>query len=224
MVILWHIWKARCTLVFDQIHQSPQIIISKIKDFCGLHKIGYVSSSTSQHVASLRSHNSDHCQMSDSSANDANSFQLNVDASVLPNTHVAGTAFILADSTGSFVTATASPIWARNVIHAEMLALYKALCWLCSHQPSNVVIYSDCKKLVDGLGGSVNNVSWIDRSLLFECVSLLYSLSNVTVRYIRRMNNKAADQLAKFARCQVCNIQWWYTLSAVLQSTVTGSM
>ncbi|XP_026410952.1 uncharacterized protein LOC113306204 [Papaver somniferum] len=170
------------------------------------------------HVASLRNQNSDCCQMSDSSANDANSFQLNVDASVLPNNHVAGSAFILTDSTGSFVTAT------RNVIHAKILALYKTLCWLCSHQPSNVVIYSDCKNLVDGLGGSVNNVSWIDRSLLFECVSLLHSLSNMTIRYIHRVHNKAAGQLAKFARCQFCNIQWWYTLPVVLQSTITGSM
>lgn len=39
VVILWHIWKARCTLAFEQTAQSPQSSIHKIVEFCRFHAL-----------------------------------------------------------------------------------------------------------------------------------------------------------------------------------------
>lgn len=87
-----------------------------------------------------------HAQIFPTSDNHTCNFHMNVDASILPNSHTVGIAFVLTTPFSSFVTASASPIWARNIIHGEMIALHTTLQWLSSHQLSNVLIRSDCKK------------------------------------------------------------------------------
>lgn len=67
------------------------------------------------------------------------------------------------------------------------------------------------------LHGSINSLSWIHRSLLLTCRSLLGSLSNVSVQYVGRVQNKAADTVAKSARSYVSTMQWWYTPPYVIK-------
>lgn len=73
------------------------------------------------------------------------------------------------------------------------------------------------KKLVDALYGSINSVSWIDKSLLLACCGLLNNLYNVSVQYVGRVQNKAADTLAKSARSYVSSMKWWYTPPAFIK-------
>ncbi|XP_026459519.1 uncharacterized protein LOC113360198 [Papaver somniferum] len=214
VVILWHIWKARCTLAFEHTAQSPQSSIHKIVEFCRFHRISWQLTSNVQtttlavpNITMAVRQQPHHAQIFPTSDDHNYNFHMNVDASILPNSHTAGIAFVLTTPFASFMTASASPIWERNIIHGEMIALHTTLQWLSSHQLSNVLIRSDCKKLVDALYGSINSVSWIDKSLLLACCGLLNNLCNVSVQYVGRVQNKAADTLAKFARSYVSSMQ-----------------
>lgn len=108
VVILWHIWKARCTLAFDHTAQSPQSFIHKIKEFCRLHCIS--SQVTSNVQTTTPAVQPTLAVPATLAVPTTNGFYLNVDASILPNSHSAGSAFVLTTPFASFVTASASPL------------------------------------------------------------------------------------------------------------------
>lgn len=181
----------------------PRNVIRKIFEFCHQNSICIHSSFNTIHQECKGSENR-HWH-----APPFNWSKINVDASIITDTNIAGVSFVLRNHTGSFLEAMAFTIGARDIHQAEALAVLYALNWIASKNFIQIIIEEDNKSIMEApSSGNLECVKWKDKSLLMECASVFGKLKDVQVMFIHRRENKVADTLAKYSRTHHSNSYW----------------
>ncbi|XP_026458680.1 uncharacterized protein LOC113359227 [Papaver somniferum] len=157
-------WKARCELVFDNKRSSINSLTHRIRDYCKENKI-----QTNNHLNQLQvlCSNPNITERSRTNINRWNPPQrgwlkINIDASVLPGSNIAGIVLIIKDFAGQLVEAWTMVERAGDIAQAEAVAALKALQWIYQLQLKNVIVEGDNKKVMDNINGHCNIFPWED--------------------------------------------------------------
>ncbi|XP_026435106.1 uncharacterized protein LOC113332813 [Papaver somniferum] len=87
-----------------------------------------------------------------------------------------------------------------DAVGAEAAALLLAISWAEEMNLSNVVFVCDCLQLVHFVNGVSCNIKWRNGDLLEQCQSLISRSLSYKLVYVKRLNNKLADRLARRAK------------------------
>ncbi|XP_026431642.1 uncharacterized protein LOC113328861 [Papaver somniferum] len=135
--------------------------------------------------------------------------KVNFDASFSHSTNLAGVSIVVHNDSGKFVAAMARVRGARDIDQAEALALLMAAQWIREKGLSKIIVEGDDKGIMEAVQKNhLDNVRWEDKNLLAECVSLFQSMCDIVVQFVPRSCNLVADDLAKYARRNICNQKW----------------
>ncbi|XP_026416231.1 uncharacterized protein LOC113311634 [Papaver somniferum] len=144
--------------------------------------------------------------------------KINIDASVLPDSNIAGIALIIRDFAGQLVEAWTMVERVRDVSQTEAVTALKAFQWIYQLQLKNVIVEGDNKTIMDSINGLCNISPWEDGNIIRECQHLVLCLGSVVVFFRTRKCNQLVDLLAKFARNNLCCRKWCANLPICVSS------
>ncbi|KAF7822290.1 reverse transcriptase [Senna tora] len=198
----WHIWKARCCLVFEHADVDASFVIQRsfaaAAEFWngnGLVKNGGGLVKDAGVIDRWCLPATDH-------------FKINCDASFLVESGSAGLGILVRDSKGNMICGRNMRVNAFSVNVAEALALREALKTGLSLQLCNFSVESDCKCLVEAVNNKDVSWDWSCSELVKEILLLCGQLKWPPVNHIGRNANKAADWIAKIAVRRLCPLSW----------------
>ncbi|XP_028785694.1 uncharacterized protein LOC114741595 [Neltuma alba] len=126
--------------------------------------------------------------------------KLNYDGAYCRKTGKAGIGIICRDSYGLFMRGWSEGVVASSALHAEILAMTKAISLSEEWGYSNVILEGDCKVLVDAISArSPSSCPWLLQGLVNDIIEQIASRSTLTCSFISRAGNCAADYLAASA-------------------------
>jgi ribonuclease HI len=191
--IIYNMWSARNNLVFNQ----KSILVAKIIQ------------NAVEDVSNYRINTSTNRSMSETGMISRNtgwsppaipSLKLNVDAHSLSDGRW-GLGFILRRSDGSPVVVRTSVIVSfEEAVLAEALGIQEALKWIKNNNLANIIVESDAKIVVEAIQGnrSENRRYW--GLVVAHCKAQPKELDRISVRWVRRIGNVVAHNIARWAR------------------------
>uniref|UniRef100_A0A803PJ47 Reverse transcriptase domain-containing protein n=1 Tax=Cannabis sativa TaxID=3483 RepID=A0A803PJ47_CANSA len=128
-----------------------------------------------------------------------NTIKVNIDASIFASENRFGFGWLARDHEGRvlFASAVAHQVAVEPVM-AEAIGLKEVLSWLKTNDYPQVVVESDCQVLINAIQNKVT-MYYPFGLIVVDCVSLLNVLRSVTLNFVRRSANKAANFLARNA-------------------------
>ncbi|GKU89755.1 hypothetical protein SLEP1_g3851 [Rubroshorea leprosula] len=126
--------------------------------------------------------------------------KINVDGAVLAHQRIYGMGAIAWNSSGAVVAAMSCK--GQGIVCAEIAeacCLRKALQWACELSFEKVIMESDCASLVTAMNSFLSGINSSLGTVLSDCKLLMASINNCHVKFIRRVGNSMAHELARRA-------------------------
>lgn len=190
----WFIWGGHNDYIFRQREQEPHIIAN-----CGLNA-GYESFISFHSIQQRELVVPSQSVPLHWTAPQVGSLSCNIDAAFDRGKHEAGLGILLRDNAGKILHVQAQKVKADSVAVAELLALRKAMCIIHAHFPLiPVEVRTDAVNSVTWIKSSSEADPWFARAILTDIRVMLQRNRNISVKYVKRNANCAADFLAKEA-------------------------
>ncbi|KAM1077774.1 hypothetical protein ACFX15_024423 [Malus domestica] len=199
----WHIWKARCALIFNQKKPSPQQLILAISN-----SVGSFLEASCAPMGLVRSSPPVSPSLDRWSPPYAPFWKVNVDASwtMLSKRGFAGV--VIRDHKGCFVAAQRMEILAAN---AEAAAAYAILCG-CEVAVSlglpQVILESDSKENISILEKATSSGSWEAFPIRAKIRRIAESFQCCRWSWVTRSANMTAHCLASRRNTEMCGLTW----------------
>ncbi|KAM1209964.1 hypothetical protein ACFX2J_015428 [Malus domestica] len=199
----WHIWKARCNFVFNDVAVVPSQV---------MHAISFS-------VASFWEARTQCFQRVTSNIADLglvprwcpppNSFiKINVDASWSPVDGKACLAAVLRDHLGQFVAAHKIAVVVQSAVFAEALALLRGCELAAKLGFRRVIAESDSLEIVSSLRGDISKGRWEVFPIFQNILRVGVSFQDCRWSWVPRLANQLADLLASRKNMEMCD-QFW---------------
>ncbi|XP_074356015.1 uncharacterized protein LOC141695687 [Apium graveolens] len=130
-----------------------------------------------------------------------NSVKINVDAAIFEDPRHYNYAFLTRDHNGSLVEAISKCSPGRVTPEfAEALGIREALSWTKMKRYHNMVVETDCLRVVQLIRSSFSSLSYLEK-VIADCRTCLSDLSsqNAVLRFVRRSANSVAHYLARYS-------------------------
>ncbi|OVA10954.1 hypothetical protein BVC80_7757g6 [Macleaya cordata] len=196
-IFSWHIWKARCSTVFQSKSISPlhlgREILKDLSQYANPKEhisrtLPYIASIEPPTPASWSLPNFDY-------------LKINFDGSFTETNLAGGSGFICCDSTGTFCGAGAGPTLVLLAGEAESAAALSTITWAKEMSKTNIILEGDSKQVIDYINGSGGDYfEWRCKPILDKVRELKATIPNCQCNYTARVGNKAADTLSKYGR------------------------
>ncbi|XP_028803709.1 uncharacterized protein LOC114758781 [Neltuma alba] len=195
--LCWFIWKFICKLVFEQETPNPTLVIEAankmMRDFWEANELLPTNTEMALPKSATRWRKPHFGRV-----------KLNYDGAYYRKTGKAGIGIICRDSYGLFLRGWSKAVVASSALHAEILALTKAISLSEEWGLSNVILEGDCKVLIDAISAqSPSSCPWLLQGLVNDIIDQIASRSTLTCSFISRAGNCAADFLAASASREV---------------------
>ncbi|KAM6567737.1 hypothetical protein CsatA_026865 [Cannabis sativa] len=140
------------------------------------------------------------------SKSDANKLKINVDSAVFAAENAYGSGIVVRDDGGRLIEAFATYVTGDVQPElAEIMGIKEALSWVKRKGIQDVVIESDSLLLIQALDSSIRMPSLFGL-MVVECQTLLLSLVNVKICFVKRSANRVAHYVARnFCFWSGCN-------------------
>ncbi|KAG7569843.1 Ribonuclease H-like superfamily [Arabidopsis thaliana x Arabidopsis arenosa] len=189
--LLWNLWKARNSLIFEDRHYSEQDIITKTireaREWQAAQTVVQKQQAIPRRTV-VQQVNED-------------SFKCFVDAAWSATTRVCGQGWILFDPAGNALARFKnSRLCVASALTAEALALRSALVSLKSNTELSIrrlEVFSDSQVLISILNSKASSKEL--KAIINDITQLSVSFPSVSFSYVPRLDNVAADSLAKAA-------------------------
>ncbi|XP_060961018.1 uncharacterized protein LOC133031516 [Cannabis sativa] len=123
--------------------------------------------------------------------------KINVDGAIFQNQNKFGFGCVARDTNGLLLEAISeSRLGVVKPVIAETIGIKEALSWIERKQWSNVVIETDALVVVQAINSSFSMPSQFGL-LVGDCRTLMSSLNNVSLKFVKRFANRAAHCLAR---------------------------
>ncbi|KAJ6829241.1 catalase isozyme 1 [Iris pallida] len=189
--LLWHIWKARNNLLFNnQAIDGRRIFEEAINMKEKTDAVNRGFPTISQPTASLHSSG---CWIPPT----GNTLKINFDGAYLEG-KMSGCA-ILRDGHGKFLFALSKSVDGGSPIESEALGIHLSLEICRRQQLQDVIIEGDCKPLIDSINDFDTFPLWRARHFIEDARMAKKSSSNLLFVYINRAANICAHNLATHA-------------------------
>ncbi|XP_026459453.1 uncharacterized protein LOC113360125 [Papaver somniferum] len=193
-IVLWHIWKTRCQLVFDNI-RIPVVTLS-------LQEKKFISDWDNS--LSSMSINGRNVQ----GRTDRNVswtvpmypfMKINFDASFKKDCNKCGLGLIMRSFAGECGGAASIPLTAFDEEQAEALGALQEVIWAKGNNIDHLHLEGDNSNVIAALNGASTAVKWTTSSVIEDILVLLSSFNSWKCSYVPREANKTAHLLAKEA-------------------------
>lgn len=128
--------------------------------------------------------------------------KVNCDAALFEQQHATGVGWVMRDSSGKFL-ATAGCLWHTlyDPLVAEAMSIREALSWIKDRRLSNVQVETECLIAAQAISATLQQSSSFGL-IVDDCLSLLSSLYNVSIKHVKRSANCVAHSLARATNSQ----------------------
>ncbi|XP_062076043.1 uncharacterized protein LOC133780188 [Humulus lupulus] len=131
------------------------------------------------------------------SAPGGNKIKINVDAAVFPDLHKFGYGWVVRDASANLISAhTASKVGSIDPTLAEAIGVREVLSWIKATELTNVVVETDSLVTVQACRSTVKMHSTFG-FCIDECRTLISSLHDVSLCFVKRSANRVAHHLAR---------------------------
>ncbi|XP_026383892.1 uncharacterized protein LOC113279414 [Papaver somniferum] len=191
----WCIWKDRCFQIFQQ---------KPLNTPCTIRLESKLISDTNEFLASSRPNSSAtvaHVQVSPSNRDlPPDCCLVYYDASYDKHTNKSGVGIVIFNQTWEFKGCKTVAGQALNPEEAECTALFEAVKWVKARGYNNIFLRSDAKNATSFLNKMVDQISWLNNSILEDCLFILRDFIYVKTEYVSRNLNDCADKATKYSR------------------------
>lgn len=184
LIILYHIWKARNHLIFRNIDPNPIRIAFSAANMFLNYSADIPKKNTNQIHSSLIKWKCPPPGM----------IKLNFDGSVKLNSS-ASAGFILRNSSGTPILASAKSLGKSSIIVAEAMALRAGLQACLFHNHTQIEAEGDSKILIDCINKKIG-IPWKIKPIIEDIWSLVPYFSSISFHHVWREANFAADAIA----------------------------
>ncbi|KAI5336490.1 hypothetical protein L3X38_015758 [Prunus dulcis] len=201
----WHIWKARCKFVYNDIPIVPAATRSHaclaVSEFWNVTKkpvlgsVGMPIQISSPHPSHWLPPISSYVK-------------INTDGSWKSGSAMAGVGVIIRKIAGSCIGGLAAQVRAQSPLMAEVLALKHGLLRAKELNLVNVVVESDSQVAINSVLGDVSSSNWELYPILKDIRFLKASFTNLNWAWVPREANRSADAVASLARKGMCLESW----------------
>ncbi|KAM1294906.1 hypothetical protein ACFX1Q_015702 [Malus domestica] len=199
----WHIWKARCALIFNQKKPSPQQLILAISN-----SVGSFLEASCAPMGLVRSSPPVSPSLDRWSPPYAPFWKVNVDASwtMLSKRGFAGV--VIRDHEGCFVAARRMEILAANAEAAEAYAILCGCEVAVSLGLPQVILESDSKENISILEKATSSGSWEAFPIRAKIRRIAESFQCCRWSWVKRSANMTAHCLASRRNTEMCGLTW----------------
>ncbi|CAL9026169.1 unnamed protein product [Prunus brigantina] len=201
----WHIWKARCKFVYDDIPIVPAATRSRaslaVSEFWNVTK-NPVPGSVGMPIQISPLHPSHWLPPISSYV------KINTDGSWKSGSTMAGVGVIIRKIAGSCIGGLAAQVRAQSPLMAEVLALKHGLLRAKELNLVNVVVESDSQVAINSVQRDVSSSNWELYPILKDIRFLKASFTNLNWAWVPREANRSADAVASLARKGMCLESW----------------
>ncbi|KAL4281492.1 hypothetical protein GQ457_03G010450 [Hibiscus cannabinus] len=190
-VIVWKLWKQRCSLIFEPSFVERGDFLSHCMSF----KNEIIQTRNNQELCSIAPDQMLHWQRPSSGW-----VRVNVDGAVSGPNQCATVGGVVRDEYAAWLFGFARSLGSCSVIMAELWATHDGLlhAWRLGYR--KVELESDSRQVVDIL--KCDSLDLIDSAVVTLVHELLRRQWEVRIRHVRREANSVADKLAKLMRGQ----------------------
>ncbi|BFG30815.1 hypothetical protein CerSpe_170890 [Prunus speciosa] len=200
----WHIWKARCKFVYNDIPIVPAAISSRaclaVSEFWNVTKKPVLGSvgmpiQTSSHPSHWLPPISSYVK-------------INTDGSWKYGSAMAGVGVIIRKIAGSCIGGLTAQVRAQSPLMAEVLALKHGLLRAKELNLVNVVVESDSQVAISSVQRDISSCNWELYPILKDIRFLKAYFTNLNWTWVPREVNRSADAVASLARKGMCLESW----------------
>ncbi|XP_026396202.1 uncharacterized protein LOC113290823 [Papaver somniferum] len=190
---LWHIWKFRCSVVFDTAPLNISNVVSLTNQ--SVHEC----LSSNNHLT-LSNHTNARVGMHIAWIRPPESFtKVNFDASFSKDSKLMGTGLIVVDDAGNWKAAGCIPRVAQGAEKAEAQAALEGIKWTVQNQVAHLQLEGDCANVVNAINSKQGSMKWTTNSIIYDCRNFFNNFNKWECYYVPRKMNEVADLLAKDA-------------------------
>jgi hypothetical protein len=171
--LLWHIWKQRCSCVFDHIPPDPNLVARKAYA-AAIEFLQCPSLRHSRHV-SQPLHSSSHW-----SPPSFGSLKFNTDATWHSDSLSCGVAVLIQDSFGKFVAGSCKSLHAISAVAAEALPILEGLSLAASVNINSFILESDSFHIISAISQEKFPMDWSVAPLIWQICSLASSFTDIS--------------------------------------------
>ncbi|GLU01763.1 hypothetical protein SLE2022_190500 [Rubroshorea leprosula] len=156
---------------------------------------------------------------------DGDHVKINVDGAVSAHQRIYGMGAVAQNSSGAVVAAMSCK--GQGTVCAEIAkacCLRKALQWACELSFEKVIMELDCASLVTAMNSPLSDINSSLGTVLSDCKLLMASINNCHVKFIRRVGNSVAHELAWRALHAEDDEYWTVEVPPFLAHIVTKEM
>uniref|UniRef100_A0A803QEG5 Reverse transcriptase n=1 Tax=Cannabis sativa TaxID=3483 RepID=A0A803QEG5_CANSA len=192
--VCWAVWGARNDLVWNGKAVIPDNIIEFAKKYLDKWKNARQSDSDTSYSPFQAGDGNEHWCPPHSDC-----IKINVDATLFERNQSYGFGLVARDSNSLLIEGRTALVYGVvEPVLAEVLGIKEALSWIKEAQWQNVTLESDCLWAVQGIRSSLDMFSTFGL-IVKDCKSLLASLTNVSISFVKRSTNLVAHNFAKAA-------------------------
>ncbi|KAM6561787.1 hypothetical protein CsatA_031026 [Cannabis sativa] len=192
--ICWAVWGARNDLVWNGKAVHPDNVVEFAKKYLDQWKNARQSDFDTSYSTFQAGDGNEHWCPPHS-----DSIKINVDAALFERNRSYGFGLVARDSNGLLIEGhTALVYGAVELVLAEVLGIKEALSWIKEAKWQNVTLESDCLCAVQAIRSSLDMISTFGL-IVKDCKSLIASLTNVSISFVKRSANLVAHNFAKAA-------------------------
>ncbi|GLT80072.1 hypothetical protein SLA2020_515330 [Shorea laevis] len=216
-VLCWKIWNSRNDALWNARLPNPQLIIEQSLRFID----GY------RRAMALRGRGPSASQKMETrwTPPGGDHVKINVDGAVSAHQRTHGMGAVARNSSGEVVAAmSCKGQGAVSAEIAEACCLRKALKWARDLSFEKVIMESDCASLVTAMNSHLSDINSSLGTVLSDCKLLMASIPDCHVKFIRRVGNSVAHELARRALHAEDDEYWIAAVPFFLAHIVTKEM
>ncbi|XP_030502362.2 uncharacterized protein LOC115717515 [Cannabis sativa] len=192
VMMCWSIWKTRNDVVWNQKNCFAADVVCTARLILAQWKYAQSRKFDPLHVPAGTFEGSERW-----SKPDANKLKINVDGAVFVAENAYGSGIVVRDDGGRLIEAVASYVTGGTQPKlAEIMRIKEALSWVKRKGIQDVVIESDSLLSIQALESSIRMPS-VFGLMVVECQTVLFSLVNVKICFVKRSANKVAHCIAR---------------------------
>lgn len=191
-MLLWSVWKARNMVIWQDTYQHVDEVLRTARSTLDQ----WIEAQAKNFVPSIGNlHTMDGKELWTKPSQQT--IKINLDAALFDSDNMVGYGLCARDHTGRLIDARAVCQRGRtSAVLAEALAFKEALSWIKSKQWHNVLIETDCLKVVQALRSSLTFTSPLGL-VIADCKQLMQGIANAAFCFIKRSANRVAHCLAR---------------------------